>query len=65
MLPAILAFAGTHLTPCGTDVKWQVGSQFTPLDALAMGAKALQQMEAQRLADRIVAWLDAACPPPQ
>lgn len=59
-----LLLAGSHLTPCGTDLQWPIGSQFTPVDAVVMGAKAVQQMDIQRLSDRVVGWLDATCKQP-
>ncbi|KAH9305686.1 hypothetical protein KI387_010090 [Taxus chinensis] len=31
---------GTHLTPCGQDLNWQVGDSYTPADAVAQVLKA-------------------------
>ena len=37
----------------------QVGRSFSPLDALALAAKAASQQDTRRLAARIVQWLQA------
>ena len=49
---------GTHITPCGGDVAWQVGRSFSPVDALALGVKAVVQADIRRLGDRLIAWLE-------
>ncbi|XP_066160232.1 uncharacterized protein [Oryza sativa Japonica Group] len=48
--------SGTHLTPCIQDVKWQVGSEYTPADALAQGLKSLALNETRVLSRTIADW---------
>lgn len=52
---------GSHVTPCGGDAGWRLapGQPFTPVDAVALAAKAVLQADNRRLADRVLAWLDA------
>ncbi|KAG2643629.1 hypothetical protein PVAP13_2KG347730 [Panicum virgatum] len=49
--------SGTHLTPCIQDVKWQVGSEYTPADAVAQGLKSLALNETRVLSRTIADWL--------
>ncbi|XBH70088.1 hypothetical protein VPH35_097821 [Triticum aestivum] len=49
-----VVLSGTHLTPCIQDVKWQVGSEYTPADALAQGLKSLALNETRVLSRTIV-----------
>ncbi|XP_044392135.1 uncharacterized protein [Triticum aestivum] len=48
-----VVLSGTHLTPCIQDVKWQVGSEYTPADALAQGLKSLALNETRVLSRTI------------
>ncbi|CAN6204551.1 unnamed protein product [Urochloa humidicola] len=48
--------SGTHLTPCLQDVKWQVGSEYTPADALVQGLKSLALNETRVLSRTIANW---------
>ncbi|CAD6219097.1 unnamed protein product [Miscanthus lutarioriparius] len=48
--------SGTHLTPCIQDVKWQVGSEYTPADAIAQGLKSLALNETRVLSRTIADW---------
>lgn len=48
--------SGTHLTPCIQDVKWQVGSEYTPADAIAQGLKSLALSETRVLSRTIADW---------
>eukprot|EP00884_Botryococcus_braunii_P020024 jgi/Botrbrau1/6705/Bobra.0202s0041.3 len=57
-----LVLPGSHITPCGGDINWQVGREFSPLDALALGFKAVSQADIRRLGDRIVNWLESRSP---
>lgn len=50
---------GTHITPCGGDVAWQVGRSFSAVDAVALGVKAVVQADIRRLGDRLIGWLDS------
>jgi hypothetical protein len=50
---------GTHITPCGGDVTWQLNRSFSLVDTLALGAKAVVQADIRRLGDRLIAWLDS------
>jgi hypothetical protein len=57
-----LVLPGTHITPCGGDVTWEVGPVYTPADALLQAAKAGSQSELRQLGARLVSWLDANTP---
>eukprot|EP00983_Pelagomonas_calceolata_P040169 1137487-Pelagomonas_calceolata.AAC.6 len=40
-----LTLPGSHITPCGTDLKWQIGAAgFSPQDALIMAVKQQSQV---------------------
>lgn len=52
-----IVLPGSHVTPCGADISWQVGRSFSLGDALGLGAKLLAQADIRRLADRMVWWL--------
>lgn len=54
-----LILPGTHITPCGSDVDWQVGRSFSPLDAVALGVKAVVQADIRRLGDKLIGWLES------
>ena len=41
------------------SVMLQVGSTFSPVDALRLAAKAFTQRDIRRAADQMIAWLDA------
>lgn len=56
---AELVLPGSHVTPCGGDLAWEAGPVFSPLDALAQGAKAASQADVRRLAAQVVGWLGA------
>ncbi|KAK9101604.1 hypothetical protein Scep_025034 [Stephania cephalantha] len=47
---------GNHLTPCLQDPRWQVGTIYTPADALAQGFKALALNDTRVLAKTIANW---------
>lgn len=49
---------GNHLTPLGTDVKWQAGALFTPLDAIGQWVRQEVYRELQQLERAILQWLD-------
>ncbi|KAK9791630.1 hypothetical protein WJX73_007807 [Symbiochloris irregularis] len=53
-----LLLSGTHVTPCGSDINWQVGRSFSLTDAIGLGAKMVAQADIRRLANRVIAWLD-------
>ena len=53
-----LVLPGTHLTPCGGDITWDVGPVYTPVDAVLQAAKAGSQAELRQLGARLIAWLD-------
>jgi hypothetical protein len=40
----------------------QVGREFSPLDAIALGIKTVSQADIRRLGDRIVNWLESRSP---
>ncbi|BDA45920.1 hypothetical protein COCOBI_08-0120 [Coccomyxa sp. Obi] len=54
-----LVLPGTHITPCGGDVDWQVGRSFSPVDAVALGVKAVVQADIRRLGDKLIGWLES------
>lgn len=47
---------GTHVTPCGQDLKWQVGDVYTPADAVAQGFKRVALNDIQALVKTISQW---------
>ncbi|KAF5726123.1 hypothetical protein HS088_TW23G00864 [Tripterygium wilfordii] len=47
---------GSHITPCIQDPKWQVGSVYTPADAIAQGLKTLSLNETRVLSRTISDW---------
>ena len=50
---------GTHLTPLGQDLKWQVNSNmFTPFDAIGQWIKQEVQRDLYQLKGEILRWLD-------
>ncbi|MCU0552672.1 MAG: DUF1350 family protein [Leptolyngbya sp. Prado105] len=49
---------GTHVTPLGPDVKWQVGGAFTPIDAIAQWMRQEVYRELRQLERVILQWLD-------
>ncbi|KAK9806903.1 hypothetical protein WJX72_006952 [[Myrmecia] bisecta] len=53
-----MVLPGTHVTPCGGDVKWEVGKGFSPFDAVALSVKQATQADLRRLAGRIIDWLN-------
>ena len=55
---------GSHVTPCGGDPPgWperpRAGGAYGPADALAQAARAVLQADTNRLADRVLEYLDA------
>lgn len=48
---------GTHITPCGGDLKWNVGKEFSPADALIMRLKSSSQTDVRRMAKWLLEWL--------
>lgn len=55
--------AGTHLTPLGQDVNWQIGQVFTPFDALGQWFKQEVYRELNQLKSVVFRWLDPFSPP--
>ncbi|CAA7041775.1 unnamed protein product [Microthlaspi erraticum] len=47
---------GNHLTPCIQDPKWQIGSVYTPADAVAQALKTIPLSETRVLSRTIVDW---------
>jgi hypothetical protein len=56
-----LVLPGTHVTPCGADFVQQLppGARFGPAEALAAAAASVLQADINRLADRVIEFLDA------
>lgn len=50
--------AGNHLTPLGPDVKWQAGTVFTPIDAIAQWMRQEVYRELHDLERAILRWLN-------
>ncbi|XP_043705953.1 uncharacterized protein LOC122655722 [Telopea speciosissima] len=51
-----VSLSGNHLTPCIQDLRWEVGSVYTPADAIAQGLKALSLNDTRMLAKTIANW---------
>jgi len=49
---------GSHLTPLGQDVKWQVNSVFTPFDAIGQWMKQEVYRDLHQLKKELLCWLD-------
>ena len=49
---------GTHVTPCGNDMRWDAGKAFSPADALAAAARQFTMADIRRLGDQVVDWLN-------
>ncbi|XP_048607544.1 uncharacterized protein LOC106406111 isoform X2 [Brassica napus] len=47
---------GNHLTPCIQDPKWQIGSVYTPADAVAQALKTIPLRDTRVLSRTIVDW---------
>lgn len=56
--PRLRILNGSHLTPLGRDVNWQMGSTFTPFDAIGQWMRQEVYRELQQLERTILAWLD-------
>jgi hypothetical protein len=46
-----------HLTPLGATIEWEVGKQFTPLDALGQALRGDTEKRLNVVATRIGEWL--------
>ncbi|KAJ9510870.1 hypothetical protein QJQ45_027721 [Haematococcus lacustris] len=53
-----LVLPGSHITPCGGDIKWESGRVFGPVDALVQLGKWQAQADLRRLSDQVIAYLD-------
>ncbi|XP_039119794.1 uncharacterized protein LOC120256088 [Dioscorea cayenensis subsp. rotundata] len=51
-----ITLSGNHLTPCLQDLKWAVGHQYTPADALAQSLKSISLNDTRVLARTISDW---------
>ncbi|KAM0952469.1 putative alpha/Beta hydrolase [Dioscorea sansibarensis] len=51
-----VTLSGNHLTPCVQDLKWAVGHQYTPADALAQSLKSISLSDTKVLAKTISDW---------
>ncbi|KAL7159687.1 hypothetical protein ABFS83_01G044800 [Erythranthe nasuta] len=49
---------GNHITPCIQEPRWQVGSVYTPADAIAQGFKAISLNDTRILSRTITDWFD-------
>jgi hypothetical protein len=50
--------SGNHTTPLGQDIKWQIGTSFTPLDALGQWFKQEVYRDLQKLYGVMILWLN-------
>lgn len=48
--------SGNHLTPCAQDPRWQVGDQYTAVDAIAQGLKSASLSDTKTLAQTLSNW---------
>lgn len=55
---ALQKLPGTHLTPLSQQVRWQVGTTFTPLDAIGQWMNQETGRDFQRLKQEILRWLN-------
>ncbi|MEW5297033.1 MAG: hypothetical protein WDW36_000269 [Sanguina aurantia] len=55
-----LILPGSHVTPCGGDIKWQPGAQFSVQDAVGQLVKSQLQADVRRLSKNVIQWFDAA-----
>ncbi|KAH7655345.1 alpha/beta-Hydrolases protein [Dioscorea alata] len=51
-----ITLSGNHLTPCLQELKWAVGHQYTPADALAQSLKSISLNDTRVLARTISDW---------
>jgi len=49
---------GTHVTPCGSNMRWDAGKAFSAADALAAAAQQFTMADIRRLGDQLVEWLN-------
>ena len=54
-----MTLPGTHVTPCGSDMRWDAGKAFSPADALAAAARQFTMADIRRLGDRVTEWLNS------
>ena len=54
-----MTLPGTHVTPCGSDMRWDTGKSFSPADALAAAARQFTMTDIRRLGDSVVEWLNS------
>lgn len=57
-LTSVQILKGNHLTPLGQDVKWQSGSEFSPLDAIGQFVKQEVYRDHNQLKRTMLMWLD-------
>ncbi|MBD2593293.1 DUF1350 family protein [Nostoc spongiaeforme FACHB-130] len=54
---------GTHTTPLGQDIQWQIGASFTPFDALGQWFKQEVYRDLHQLKRAILLWINPLSPP--
>ncbi|MEC4817750.1 MAG: DUF1350 family protein [Scytonema sp. PMC 1069.18] len=59
----VQTLAGTHVTPLGQDVKWQMGESFSPFDAFGQWFKQEVYRDLNQLRYSILFWLNPLSPP--
>ncbi|MEA5569773.1 DUF1350 family protein [Calothrix sp. UHCC 0171] len=55
--------AGNHITPLGQDVKWQIGQDFNPLDAIGQWVRQEMYRDLNQVKRTILLWLNPLSPP--
>jgi hypothetical protein len=61
-LTTLQILSGNHLTPLGQDVRWQAGSEFSPLDAIAQFVRQEVYRDFNQLKRVLLMWLDPLSP---
>lgn len=61
-LTAMQSLPGNHLTPLSQDLNWQMGSEFTAIDAIGQWFKQSFSRDLKRLNQEILRWLNPVLP---
>lgn len=57
-LTSLQILKGNHLTPLGQDLRWQTGSEFSPLDAIGQFVRQEMYRDLNQLKQTVLLWLD-------
>jgi|SRR5579883_1062243 hypothetical protein len=58
----VQTLSGTHTTPLGQDIRWQIGESFTPFDAIGQWFKQEVYREQNELKRSLLLWLNPLSP---